>query len=50
MVFDPVCRMQIEEKNAVATAEYNGQKIYFCSEGCKEEFEKNPQRYAGRAA
>ncbi|MER3458733.1 MAG: hypothetical protein C4309_09035 [Chloroflexota bacterium] len=33
----------------VATAryitEYNGQKVYFCSAGCKRAFEKEPERY-----
>ena len=25
--------------------EHKGEKIYFCCEGCKEKFEKNPEKY-----
>ncbi len=46
MPIDPVCWMHIERKSEY-TAEYNGQKYYFCSLKCKEEFEKAPQKYLG---
>jgi YHS domain-containing protein len=45
-VKDPVCGMQIEQEDAVAEVEYRGDKYYFCSESCKEEFEENPEDYA----
>lgn len=48
MVLDPVCKMTIDLSQAVATSEWKGQKFYFCSEYCKDEFDNNPQRYAGR--
>ena len=43
---DPVCGMTVEEADAAATAEYEGQTYYFCSNDCKEEFEGNPTDYA----
>ena len=42
---DPVCNMQVDEKNATAQSEYQGQTYYFCSHNCKERFDKNPQQY-----
>jgi YHS domain-containing protein len=24
---------------------YNGKKVYFCCEGCKKQFEENPEKY-----
>jgi len=50
MTTDPVCGMKIDEKNAKATAQYGGKKISFCSEECKEKFEKSPEQYATSAA
>ena len=42
---DPVCSMQVEEQSAAAQSEYEGQTYYFCSQGCKEKFEQNPEQY-----
>lgn len=47
MVTDPVCGMQIDERNAAGTSVYHGQTYYFCSRGRKAEFDKNPAKYAG---
>ena len=49
MVRDPVCFMMIDEDHAVATSEYNGKTYYFCAVGCKEEFDREPEKYAARA-
>ena len=46
-VKDPVCAMEIEETDAVGTAEHQGKTFYFCSSDCKEEFEADPDAYAG---
>ncbi len=46
MATDPVCRMSVDEKQAVATAVYDGKTYYFCSAGCKRTFEKEPAKYA----
>ena len=46
---DPVCRMQVTEENAKATAEHNGQTFYFCSQQCADKFNRNPQQYTQAA-
>jgi YHS domain-containing protein len=45
MVTDPVCGMQVDPKKPGATSVYKGQTIYFCSSGCKADFDKNPEKY-----
>ncbi|HDH04268.1 MAG TPA: YHS domain-containing protein [Nitrospirae bacterium] len=45
MAQDPVCNMDIEESKAGATTAYKGETYYFCSAGCKENFEKEPEKY-----
>ena len=42
---DPVCGMTVTYDNAQARSEYNGQTYYFCSMDCKEQFDKDPERY-----
>lgn len=52
MVVDPVCGMEIAEREAAGTSVYHGQTYYFCSRGCKADFDKEPEKYvehAGRA-
>jgi len=44
-VRDPVCGMTIPQGRALATAAYQGSTYYFCSRSCKEQFEKEPERY-----
>lgn len=44
-VKDPVCGMTIEDSDAVATVEHDGQTYYFCSKDCAEEFEESPGDY-----
>ena len=45
MVVDPICLMEIDEKNAPAKSVFNGQTFYFCNEGCKRRFEEDPEKY-----
>jgi YHS domain-containing protein len=45
MAIDPVCGMQVEEKTAAATYEYQGKTYYFCAPGCKAAFVKEPEKY-----
>lgn len=45
MAQDPVCKMTVEGDKAAATAEYKRKTYYFCAEGCKETFEKEPDKY-----
>lgn len=50
MTKDPVCGMQIDEKQAAGSSQYQGQTYYFCSASCKQKFDQNPQQYAGQQA
>ncbi len=42
-----MCGMEVDRDSAAATSEYQGQTYYFCSQGCKERFDANPQQYVG---
>jgi hypothetical protein len=42
---DHVCGMQLERDSAPARIEYRGQKLYFCSDRCRERFQRNPDRF-----
>ena len=44
MAIDPVCKMTVDEKKAVATSEYKGKKYYFCAVGCKRAFRGEPEK------
>jgi YHS domain-containing protein len=48
MAIDPVCGMEVDETNPPATSEYQGKTYYFCSPGCKADFDKDPQQYLGK--
>lgn len=45
---DPVCKMQVDEQNALKS-EYKCDEYYFCSLDCKEQFDNNPERYTKAA-
>ncbi len=45
MVKDPVCGMMVDEKHAAAQSEYRGKTYYFCSQGCKKAFDRDPEKY-----
>jgi len=45
MELDPVCGMVIDPKEAAGTSEYKGKTYYFCSLGCKKDFDKEPEKY-----
>jgi YHS domain-containing protein len=47
---DPICGMSVKISGAKYTAEYQGKTYYFCSEGCKAEFLKDPAKHAAPAA
>ncbi len=42
---DPVCGMHVDTGTAAGTSEYRGETYYFCSVGCKRQFDKDPQRF-----
>jgi YHS domain-containing protein len=45
MAKDPVCGMNVDEKKAAGSSTYMGMVYYFCSPGCKADFDKNPSKY-----
>lgn len=47
MAIDPVCGMEVEKATAAAMSEYEGQTYYFCAPGCKQAFDKDPEKYLG---
>jgi Cu+-exporting ATPase len=49
MPTDPVCKMQVNEHEAASKSTYEGRTYYFCAVACKEEFDRNPEHYAGRS-
>ena len=44
-IVDPVCGMEVDPDTAPAKAEYKGKTYYFCAPSCRDEFEKDPERY-----
>ncbi|MEM3420816.1 MAG: YHS domain-containing protein [Candidatus Hadarchaeum sp.] len=45
MARDPVCGMFVDEKKAKFKSSHEGKEYFFCSFGCKNNFDKNPDRY-----
>ncbi len=43
---NPVCGMAVDPARALHVIEYAGSRFYFCCDGCKEVFERAPERYA----
>ena len=43
---DPVCGMQVDKATVAGASEYHGHTQYFCSTGCKRQFDQDPVRYA----
>lgn len=44
-VKDPVCNMTVEEKDAVGVSIHQGVKYHFCSDACKDKFNKDPDAF-----
>ncbi|MDR7033776.1 heavy metal translocating P-type ATPase [Mesorhizobium sp. BE184] len=44
---DPVCGMVVDPATAAHFLHHDGEKHYFCSEGCLKKFEADPTRYLG---
>ncbi len=50
MARDPVCNMDVQEPNAAGSTQHQGQTYYFCSTQCKQEFDRNPDKYVKKTA
>jgi len=42
---NPVCNIPIQKSTAKHILEHAGEKVYFCCDGCKVSFEKDPAKY-----
>ena len=48
LMLDPVCKMSFEEYAVATTAEHGGKQYGFCSEFCKKNFAKDPDKILAR--
>jgi Cu+-exporting ATPase len=48
MIRDHVCDMEVDERTAAASYEYEDDTYYFCSEKCKNKFVDDPESYVSR--
>lgn len=49
-VVDPVCRMAMDQSNAVGRVRYDGAEVLFCSLACLAAFSSDPARFADALA
>jgi len=47
---DPICGMSVDVSSARYKSEFHGNSFYFCCAGCKQKFDKQPDKYALAAA
>ena len=47
---DPVCGRKMNRNKAYFTVEYNGERYYLCCPLCQAEFEKDMEKYVGKAS
>jgi YHS domain-containing protein len=45
IVADAVCKMELEKRHVKESLVSGGQRYYFCSIGCRAEFERHPEDY-----
>lgn len=45
---DPVCGMEVDTTAAAGSSEYEGTTYYFCSTGCKRQFDRDPKSYVNQ--
>ena len=45
LYINPVCKIPIQKSTAKYVLEHKGEKVYFCCDGCKVSFEKEPDAY-----
>jgi xanthine dehydrogenase accessory factor len=43
---DPICGMTVDIAAAKHTSEFDGRRFYFCCAGCKQAFDKQPEKYS----
>ena len=47
-VVDPVCKMRLGPEQIRESLVVEGQSYYFCSVGCRAEFQRHPEDYIKR--
>lgn len=47
---DPICGMTVDLANARYKSEYRGRQFAFCCAGCKQAFDKEPEKYLAASA
>jgi len=45
---NPVCNVPVSKSNPKHIVEFEGEKVYFCCDGCKVSFEKDPHQYINK--
>lgn len=45
---DPVCGKELQPSTAATSVSREGNTFYFCSEGCKDKFNAEPDKYCVR--
>ncbi len=45
LYINPVCKVPVQKSTAKHVLDYKGDKVYFCCDGCKVSFEKEPAAY-----
>ena len=50
MALDPVCGMEVNPDEAPASARYEGQTYFFCSEDCYHDFMQEPEEFLEEGA
>lgn len=50
LIKDLVCGMRMTPEQAAHVSEYQGAVYRFCSEACKQKFDRDPSKFAGRQA
>lgn len=48
-VTDPVCDMIFDIDSAVDRTDYQGKTYYFCAHACRQEFDRDPEKYVAIA-
>lgn len=46
---DLVCGMDVDPETAAGKSEFQGETYYFCSQGCKKAFDKEPEKYIAQS-
>lgn len=42
---DPVCKMTVDVDKAMWRSTYRGKEYFFCAKGCKDAFDRDPEKF-----